>query len=63
MVQGNLDPAILMAGPDATRDAAKALMASVPKAGHVFNLGHGILPTAPIASVEALVEAVHSEGA
>lgn len=63
VVQGNLDPATLMAGPKATREAAQALMASVPKAGHIFNLGHGILPTAPIASVEALVEAVHNEGA
>jgi uroporphyrinogen decarboxylase len=60
-VQGNLEPAILTAGPDATRAAAKALLAETPARGHIVNLGHGILPQTPLASVEALVDAVHSE--
>ena len=60
-LQGNLDPAILVAGPDATRRAAKALLAAVPATGHIVNLGHGITPEAPIESVHALVEVVHSE--
>lgn len=60
-VQGNLDPAILTAGADATHAAADELLASVPPAGHIVNLGHGILPQTPLASVEALVAAVHEE--
>lgn len=60
-VQGNLEPAILTAGPSATRAAAKELLASTGARGHIVNLGHGILPQTPLASVEALVEAVHSE--
>lgn len=60
-LQGNLDPAILLAGPDATRRAARALLARVPARGHIVNLGHGILPETPIDSVHALVEVVHGE--
>jgi uroporphyrinogen decarboxylase len=60
-VQGNIDPAILLGGPDATRAAAQSLLASVDRAGHIVNLGHGILPTTPIASVEALIETVEEE--
>jgi uroporphyrinogen decarboxylase len=60
-VQGNIDPAILLGGPDATRAAAQSLLASVDRAGHIVNLGHGILPTTPIASVEALIETVQQE--
>ena len=60
-LQGNLEPAILTAGPDATRTAARELLAATAPLGHIVNLGHGILPQTPIASVEALVDAVHSE--
>jgi uroporphyrinogen decarboxylase len=60
-VQGNLEPAILTAGAAATRAAAKELLAQTPARGHIVNLGHGILPETPLASVEALVEVVHSE--
>ena len=60
-VQGNLDPAILGAGPEVTRRAARELLAAVPRRGHVVNLGHGILPDAPIESVHALIETVHRE--
>ncbi len=59
-VQGNIDPAVLLAGPDATRNAAERLLASVDPLGHIVNLGHGILPATPIESVEALIEAVHA---
>ena len=62
-LQGNLDPAVLVAGPAATSVAARALLASVPARGHIVNLGHGITPEAPIDSVHALVDAVHLEGA
>ena len=60
-VQGNLEPAILIAGADATRAAARELLAATAPRGHIVNLGHGILPQTPIASVEALIETVHSE--
>ena len=60
-VQGNLEPAILTAGPAATLAAAKELLAATPARGHIVNLGHGILPQTPLASVAALVDAVHSE--
>ena len=61
-VQGNLDPAILTAGPEATAAAARDLLARVEARGHVVNLGHGITPDAPIESVEALVQVVQEEG-
>jgi uroporphyrinogen decarboxylase len=60
-VQGNIDPAVLLAGPAATRAAASALLARVEPTGHIVNLGHGILPSTPIASVEALIETVEEE--
>lgn len=61
-IQGNLDPAVLLAGPDVTRAVAEQLLGRVPARGHIVNLGHGILPDTPIESVEALVEAVRREG-
>lgn len=60
-VQGNLDPAILGAGAAATRAAATELLRTTEPRGHIVNLGHGILPDAPLDSVAALVDAVHSE--
>jgi uroporphyrinogen decarboxylase len=60
-LQGNLEPAILTAGAAATRAATLELLAGVAPRGHIVNLGHGILPQTPLASVDALVEAVHSE--
>jgi uroporphyrinogen decarboxylase len=60
-LQGNLDPAVLSAGPEATRRAARELLERMPRRAHVVNLGHGILPDARIDSVEALVETVHAE--
>ena len=58
-VQGNLDPALLDTNPQTVRTAAQELLSSMaPHTGHVFNLGHGIRPTAQIPCVEALAEAV-----
>jgi uroporphyrinogen decarboxylase len=60
-VQGNLDPAILNTTPDIARREAGRLLESMRGArGHIFNLGHGILPQAKIACVEALVDTVTS---
>ncbi len=60
-IQGNLDPAILLAGPGATRKATAELLAAIPARGHVVNLGHGILPDTPLESVSALIDVVHEE--
>lgn len=60
-IQGNIDPAVLLAGPEATRRQTHALLDEVDRIGHIVNLGHGILPQTPIESVEALIDVVHSE--
>jgi uroporphyrinogen decarboxylase len=60
-VQGNLDPAILNTTPDvARRETIRLLESMRGTRGHIFNLGHGILPQAKIECVEALVDAVTS---
>jgi uroporphyrinogen decarboxylase len=59
-LQGNLDPHVLFAGADVVRREATAVLDRVAgRPGHIMNLGHGIMPETPVASVEALVEAVH----
>ena len=59
-VQGNLDPAVLFAEPaEIRRAAADVLARAAGRPGHVFNLGHGILPRTPVDHVRALVDAVH----
>lgn len=62
-VQGNLDPALLLAGPEATRRATEELLRRVPRRGHIVNLGHGITPEAPLESVQAMIDAVRAEAA
>jgi uroporphyrinogen decarboxylase len=58
-LQGNLDPAALFAPPDCVRGAVRRVLDEFgPAPGHVFNLGHGILPGTPIESVSALVDEV-----
>jgi len=59
-VQGNLDPVALFAPPDAIRArVARILERAAGRPGHVFNLGHGVLPETPVAHVAAVVDAVH----
>jgi uroporphyrinogen decarboxylase len=59
-VQGNLDPVTLFAPPDEIRRQAKAILdRAAGRPGHIFNLGHGILPHTPVDHVIALVDAVH----
>jgi len=63
-LQGNLDPATLFSAPESVRAAARrTLDAFGPAPGHVFNLGHGILPGTPIDSVSALVDEVRTYSA
>ena len=58
-LQGNLDPVLLSTTPQIARREAVRLLESVRgSAGHIFNLGHGILPSAKIECVEAVVDAV-----
>jgi len=60
-IQGNLDPCVLFASPAVvTREANRVLDAFAGQRGHVFNLGSGILPQVPIASMEALFAAVRA---
>jgi uroporphyrinogen decarboxylase len=59
-VMGNLDPVALFAKPDHLRAQARLILEQAGgRAGHIFNLGHGILPETPVENVIALVEAVH----
>jgi uroporphyrinogen decarboxylase len=59
-VQGNLDPVALFGPRDEIRDrAARVLEAAREHRGHIFNLGHGILPTTPVDNVIALIDMVH----
>ena len=59
-LQGNLDPAALLAGKKAVRAGVGAILAAYGEgAGHVFNLGHGVIQFTPPDNVAALVEAVH----
>jgi uroporphyrinogen decarboxylase len=61
-VQGNLDPVLLNTTPEIVRRESKRILESMRgKPGHIFNLGHGILPEAKIECVEALVETVTGE--
>jgi len=61
-LQGNLDPMVLLTDPETVRREAIAVVrAAGPAPGHIFNLGHGILPTTPPHNVAALVDAVHTE--
>jgi len=59
VLQGNLDPSVLLATEEAIAREVTAVLgegARVP--GHIFNLGHGILPSTPVRHVEVLVDAV-----
>ncbi len=62
-IQGNLDPAVLLTTPDEIRRCAKEILdQAAGRPGHIFNLGHGVLPQTPVENVVALVDAVHELG-
>jgi uroporphyrinogen decarboxylase len=62
-VQGNLDPVALLADVTAVRRAAQDVLAAAEgRSGHIFNLGHGVLPETPVENVRALVAMVHDIG-
>lgn len=59
-VQGNLDPAVLLTTPDEIRRGVREILrAAGGRPGHIFNLGHGVLPETPWPHVVAMVDAVH----
>ena len=59
-IMGNLDPVVLFAKQDVLRAQAKKILDQAQgRPGHIFNLGHGILPETPVENVIALVEMVH----
>ena len=61
-VQGNLDAARLLAGWDPTRSGAlDVLRDAAGRPGHVFNLGHGVLPQTDTDLLRRLVDLVHEE--
>lgn len=68
-IQGNLDPLLLCAPPPVVIEKANDILRLVGgRPGHIFNLGHGIIPETPVDTVKAVVDAVHafrfkSEGA
>jgi uroporphyrinogen decarboxylase len=60
-VQGNLDPLVLFAPlPEVESRVHEILRRAEGRPGHIFNLGHGILPQTPVDTVRAVVEMVHA---
>jgi uroporphyrinogen decarboxylase len=58
-LQGNLDPVVLFAPSTIIEEKAKHILDSIPQRGHIFNLGHGILPNTDVSKVQHLVDLVH----
>ena len=63
-VMGNLDPVALFSSTDVLRSHARRILEQANgRPGHIFNLGHGILPETPVENVIALVDMVHEMSA
>ncbi len=63
-VQGNLDPIVLCGSLEGVKAQAKVLLDEVDgRPGHIFNLGHGIIPETPVENVKGLVDFVHEYSA
>ncbi len=59
-IQGNLDPAVCLAQWEAVEAKALAVLRrAANRPGHIFNLGHGVLPETPVENLQRLVELVH----
>jgi len=60
-IQGNLDPAAMLASAETVRaEAQEVLRRAGGRPGHIFNLGHGVLPDTPIENVQVLIDTVHA---
>jgi len=62
VLQGNLDPQILVAGGAALDDAVREILAKTKNTPHIFNLGHGIVPQTPPENVTRLIELIRTAG-
>jgi uroporphyrinogen decarboxylase len=63
-VQGNLDPAVCLASWEAVETKALAVLRrAAGRPGHIFNLGHGVLPGTPVENLQRLVDLVHERTA
>ncbi|MCF4005824.1 uroporphyrinogen decarboxylase [Corynebacterium uropygiale] len=69
VLQGNLDPALLHAGREVVREEIARICEEGRRAqaeglarGHIFNLGHGVLPTTPPEAITEAVDLIHREG-
>jgi uroporphyrinogen decarboxylase len=60
-MQGNLEPALCLAPWDIVADRVRDVLARGGGTGHVFNLGHGVLPPTPPETLARIVELVHAE--
>jgi uroporphyrinogen decarboxylase len=61
-LQGNLDPCVLYGDSKTIRNQVKRILEKYGSApGHIFNLGHGILPDTPFESAKEMIRAVHEE--
>ena len=59
-VQGNLDPAVLLAPRDVIVERTHdVLRRAGGRPGHIFNLGHGVLPATPLDAIKVLIDTVH----
>lgn len=68
VLQGNLDPALLFAGTDVVREEITRIKGEAARAveagdatGHIFNLGHGVLPTTDADAITEAVRIIHEE--
>ena len=60
-IQGNLDPAVVLTPMDVVeRETKDVLERAAGRRGHVFNLGHGVLPDTPVGSLQRVVDLVHA---
>lgn len=60
-IQGNLDPSVLLGPAELVRERALDILRRAGgRPGHIFNLGHGVLPDTPLGNLKLLVETVHA---
>ncbi len=60
-IQGNLDPTLLLGPPERMLASARDILQKIHgRPGHIFNLGHGILPETPVENVQELARYVHA---
>jgi len=61
-LQGNMDPTVLYADKEYIREEAKRILNSYVKgSGHIFNLGHGVLPDIDLENIKELVQFIKDE--